>query len=136
VDLSFENIIAYGKNAATVHYAPKENSNAVIQDKGMLLIDSGSNYLDGTSDITRTISVGPVTKEMKQDYTRVLKGHLSLGHVKFPRGTRGYHLDAFARRPLWDAGSNYYHGQVMDRILHLCSRNIRCGHQHAKEHDP
>lgn len=110
VDLSFENIIAYGKNAATVHYAPQEKNNAAISSKGMLLIDSGGNYLDGTSDITRTISVGPVTKEMKGDYTRVLKGHLSLERAKFPRGTRGYHLDTLARRPLWDAGLNYYHG--------------------------
>lgn len=110
VDLSFENIVAYGKNAATVHYAPTEKNNAVIHNKGMLLIDCGGNYLDGTSDITRTISVGPVTKEMKGDYTRVLKGHLSLGYAKFPKGTRGYHLDTLARRPLWDAGLNYYHG--------------------------
>ncbi len=110
VGLSFENTIAYGKNAAIVHYSPTEKDNATIQNKGMLLIDSGGNYLDGTSDITRTISVGPVTKEMKKDYTTVLKGHLSLGHARFPKGTRGYHLDALARRPLWDSGVNYYHG--------------------------
>jgi len=110
VGLSFESTVAYGKNAAIIHYYPEGKNTPVIKNKGMLLLDAGGNYLDGTSDITRTIAVGEVTEEMKQSYTMVLQGHLSLGHAKFPRGTRGYHLDTLARRPIWDKGLNYYHG--------------------------
>ena len=110
VGLSFTSTVAYGKNAAVIHYYPQKEKPTVIKKKGMLLIDAGGHYLDGTSDITRTISVGPATKEMKESYTRVLKGHLSLGNAKFPKGTKGYHLDTLARRPIWDAGQNYYHG--------------------------
>lgn len=110
VDLSFESTVAYGKNAAIIHYSANETKSAVIKNKGMLLLDCGGNYLDGTSDITRTISVGKVTREMKESYTMVLKGHLSLENAKFPRGTRGYQLDTLARRPIWDKGLNYYHG--------------------------
>jgi Xaa-Pro aminopeptidase len=110
VDLCFESLVAYGKNAAIIHYHAEEKNSPAINKKGMLLLDAGGNYLDGTSDITRTISVGPVTPEMKKAYTMVLKGHLSLANAKFPKGTRGYHLDTLARRPIWDEGLNFYHG--------------------------
>jgi len=113
IDLSFETTVAYGKNAAVIHYFPDSSNpknSTALQKKGMVIIDSGGNYVDGTTDITRTVSLGPVTKEMKQNYTRVLKGHLLLRHTKFPRGTRGYQLDTLARKFLWDAGHNYYHG--------------------------
>jgi len=110
IDLSFGSTVAYGKNAAIIHYSAQPDNSSVIKNKGMLLLDAGGNYLDGTSDITRTISVGETTKEMKESYTMVLKGHLSLGQAKFPKGTRGYHLDVLARRPIWDKGFNFYHG--------------------------
>ena len=110
VDLCFESIVSYEKNAAIIHYSAQAKGSSVIKNKGMLLLDAGGHYLDGTSDITRTISVGEVTKEMKESYTMVLRGHLSLEHAKFPKGTRGYHLDTLARRPIWDKGHTYYHG--------------------------
>jgi Xaa-Pro aminopeptidase len=82
----------------------------VIDDSSLYLIDSGGQYLEGTTDITRTVHLGKPTKEQKRHYTMVLKGHLALGRAVFPHGTFGEHLDVFARSPLWNAGLNYRHG--------------------------
>jgi len=108
--LSFETISAYGSNAALPHYAPSKNSDAHLLPESMYLIDSGGQYLGGTTDITRTIALGPVTKEQKTDFTLVLKGHINLARTKFPSGTRGYQLDPIARLGLWQQGKDYGHG--------------------------
>lgn len=107
---SFDTIAGYGEHGAIVHYSATEQSNAVINKKGFLLLDSGAQYLDGTTDITRTIAVGELTEEEKTDYTLVLKGHIALAMAKFPAGTRGAQLDILARLPLWMNGMNFLHG--------------------------
>lgn len=108
--LSFATIAAYGKNAAIVHYEPTEEANAELYPKGFLLLDCGGQYTNGTTDITRTIPLGELTLEEKEDYTRVLRGHISLAMAKFPKGTCGTQLDVLARQWLWQAGENYLHG--------------------------
>ena len=108
--LSFSTIAAYGKNAAIVHYEPTAESNATLEQKGLLLLDCGGQYINGTTDITRTIPLGELTQEEKEDYTRVLRGHISLAMAKFPKGTCGTQLDVLARQWLWQAGENYLHG--------------------------
>lgn len=104
---SFESIAAYLENAAMMHYHPKKNASKVLEKKGFFLMDSGGQYLDGTTDITRTFQMGPLTDEEKRDYTLVLKGHISLCKAKFLKGTLGLQLDILARQPLWDAGIDY-----------------------------
>ena len=108
--LSFATIAAYGANAAIVHYEPTPAENAVLQQRGFLLLDCGGQYLGGTTDVTRTIPLGELTDEEHEDYTRVLKGHISLAMAKFPKGTCGTQLDVLARQWLWSAGENYLHG--------------------------
>ena len=108
--LSFATIAAYGENAAIVHYEPNEKDNALLEPKGFLLLDCGGQYDCGTTDITRTIALGDLTKEQKEDYTRVLRGHISLAQAIFPKGTCGTQLDVLARQWLWKAGENYLHG--------------------------
>ena len=108
--LSFATIAAYGANAAIVHYEPTPAENALLAPKGYLLLDCGGQYLHGTTDITRTIALGALTDEEKEDYTRVLRGHISLAMAKFPKGTCGTQLDVLARQWLWQAGENYLHG--------------------------
>lgn len=108
--LSFATIAAYGENAAIVHYEPNEKDNALLEPKGFLLLDCGGQYDCGTTDITRTIALGDLTKEQKEDYTRVLRGHISLSQAIFPKGTCGTQLDVLARQWLWKAGENYLHG--------------------------
>lgn len=108
--LSFATIAAYGENAAIVHYEPTPAENALLAPKGYLLLDCGGQYLHGTTDITRTIALGALTDEEKEDYTRVLRGHISLAMAKFPKGTCGTQLDVLARQWLWQAGENYLHG--------------------------
>ena len=110
LEVSFTTIAGYGTNAAVIHYSPKKDTAAVLQPKGFLLLDSGGQYLDGTTDITRTIPLGPLTQEEKEDYTLVLKGHIQLATAKFPEQTLGYKLDSFARAPLWQCGKDYKHG--------------------------
>ncbi|MEL3906718.1 MAG: aminopeptidase P family protein [Treponema sp.] len=110
LEASFTTIAGYGPNAAVIHYSPKKDSAAVLQPKGFLLLDSGGQYYDGTTDITRTIPLGPLTEAEKEDYTLVLKGHIQLASLKFPANTPGYKLDAFARSPLWEFGKDYKHG--------------------------
>lgn len=107
---SFNPIVGYASNGAITHYsAPKEGSSKVTRE-GILLLDSGGQYKHGTTDITRTIAVGSVTEEMKQDFTLVLKGHINLACAKFPQGTRGSQLDALARIALWNEAKDYQHG--------------------------
>ncbi len=108
--LSFATIAAYGANGAIVHYEPNEKENALLQPKGFLLLDCGGQYDCGTTDITRTIPLGPLSEEEKEAYTRVLRGHISLAMAKFPKGTCGTQLDVLARQWLWQAGENYLHG--------------------------
>lgn len=107
---SFETICGYAEHGAVVHYAATPETDATLKREGLLLIDSGAQYLDGTTDITRTIALGDTTEQMKKDYTRVLKGTISLAKSKFPVGTRGSQIDILARKALWDAGINFLHG--------------------------
>jgi Xaa-Pro aminopeptidase len=107
---SFSTIAAYNEHGALPHYSATYETDAVIGQEGILLIDSGGQYLDGTTDITRTISVGIPTSQQKRDFTLVLKGTIALASAKFPSGTRGYQLDMLARKALWEQGLNYGHG--------------------------
>jgi Xaa-Pro aminopeptidase len=109
-DLSFDTISAAGPNAAIPHYRVSEESSLPITMNGIYLVDSGGQYRDGTTDITRTVIVGEPTPEMRDRFTRVLKGHIAIATALFPKGTRGQQIDAFARRPLWEAGLDYAHG--------------------------
>lgn len=108
--LSFDTIAGNEANGAIVHYEATPESAAALQAKGLLLLDSGAQYQDGTTDITRTIALGPLTEEQRRVYTLVLKGHIDLQLLQFPDGASGTQLDAIARRPLWQAGLNYLHG--------------------------
>ena len=107
---SFDTIAGYKEHGAIVHYSATEESNATLQPKGFLLLDSGAQYMDGTTDITRTIALGELTEEEKTDYTLVLKGHIALAMAVFPAGTRGAQLDVLARMPLWSHKMNFLHG--------------------------
>lgn len=107
---SFGTICGYGPHGAIVHYSATPETDAVIKPESLLLIDSGAQYLDGTTDITRTIALSKPTEQMMKDFTRVLKGTISLAKCKFPANTRGSQLDILARKALWDAGINYLHG--------------------------
>lgn len=107
---SFDTIAGYKEHGAIVHYSATPESDVTLQPKGFLLLDSGAQYLDGTTDITRTIALGELTEEEKIDYTLVLKGHIALAMAKFPAGTRGAQLDVLARMPLWNHGMNFLHG--------------------------
>jgi Xaa-Pro aminopeptidase len=111
-DLSFDTISAAGPNGASPHYKVDEKSNRRIDQNSIYLVDSGGQYLDGTTDVTRTIWVGPggPTSEMKDRFTRVLKGHIAIAQAVFPEGTRGAQLDTLARASLWQAGLDYAHG--------------------------
>jgi len=107
---SFGAIIGYNANGAIIHYHPDEQKSAMIQARGMLLFDSGGQYLTGTTDITRTVSLGRATATQKKHYTLVLKGMIALSMAQFPVGTRGVQLDILARQHLWQEGLNYGHG--------------------------
>ena len=109
-DISFDTIAGYEAHGAIVHYEANEASAATLEPHGLLLLDSGAQYQDGTTDITRTIALGPLTDEQRRVYTLVLKGHIDLQLLHFPDGASGTQLDAIARRPLWQAGLNYLHG--------------------------
>lgn len=109
-DLSFDTIAAYGENAAMCHYSPEKETASVIESEGFLLVDSGGQYEKGTTDITRTIAVGPLTKRQKEHYTYVLQGHIRLAMARFPKGVSGANLDILARGPLWSHGLDYNHG--------------------------
>ncbi len=107
---SFGAIVGYRANGAIVHYRPDPDTSAELRQEGLLLIDSGGQYLQGTTDITRTITLGAPTEEERRNFTLVLKGHIALATARFPSGTTGVQLDAMARRPLWQHGLNYGHG--------------------------
>jgi Xaa-Pro aminopeptidase len=109
-DLSFDSISGAGPNGAIVHYKSSEKTNRKLERGTLYLIDSGGQYVDGTTDITRTVPIGEPTEEMRDRFTRVLKGHIAIATSVFPKGTRGSQLDSFARRPLWEAGLDYAHG--------------------------
>lgn len=108
--ISFDTIAGYAQHAAIVHYEATSESNIPLAPRGLLLLDSGGQYLSGTTDLTRTIALGPVSKEEKTDYTLVLKGFLHLQNAHFPEGTCGTQLDALARQFMWKEGINYLHG--------------------------
>ena len=108
--ISFDTIAGYKEHAAIVHYEATPETDIPLKPEGLLLLDSGAQYLDGTTDITRTIALGPLTEEEKTDYTLVLKGHLQLQNAHFPAGTCGTQLDALARSAMWKCGINYMHG--------------------------
>lgn len=110
IEPSFEPIVGYKDHGAIVHYSATEETNYEITDENIVLIDSGGHYLEGTTDITRTISLGNVTDKMKKMYTSVLKGHLNLSAAVFKKGCSGVSLDYLARKPLWDMGMDYNHG--------------------------
>ena len=110
VSLSFETISGYKDHAAIVHYSATKDTEYKLENKGMLLLDSGAQYLDGTTDITRTIVLGEITDEEKRDFTLVLKGHIALSKAKFTYGTTGTQLDILARMPLLEDGKNFRHG--------------------------
>ncbi len=110
VDESFATIAGYNEHGAIVHYSATPESDVAIRRKGFFLLDSGAQYMDGTTDITRTVSLGTLTPQQKRDFTLVLKGHIALSRCQFPEGTRGAQLDAIARMPLWKDGLTYLHG--------------------------
>lgn len=107
---SFDTIAGYKEHGAIVHYSATPETNIRLQTQGFLLIDSGAQYLDGTTDITRTIALGELTEEEMTDYTLILKGHIALAMAKFPEGTRGAQLDILARNPIWQHKMNFLHG--------------------------
>ena len=109
-DLSFDTIAGAGPNGALPHYKPVTRTIRKIEKGSLLLVDGGGQYLDGTTDVTRTMAIGEPTAEQRDRYTRVLKGHIALAVVRFPAGTTGHQLDALARLPMWMAGLDYDHG--------------------------
>jgi Xaa-Pro aminopeptidase len=117
---SFENISAYGANAALPHYSTPEEGSSFIKPSGLYLVDSGGQYLTGTTDITRTVPMGECTNLQKEDYTLVLKGMIDLSMAVFPKGTAGCQIDALARMPLWKAKRNFGHGTGHGIGYYLC----------------
>jgi Xaa-Pro aminopeptidase len=109
-DISFDTIAGYQARGAIVHYEATPETDIPLKPEGFLLLDSGAQYLDGTTDITRTITLGPLTEEQKRVYTLVLKGHIQIELCKFPSGASGTQLDVLAREALWREGLNYLHG--------------------------
>jgi Xaa-Pro aminopeptidase len=109
-DVSFDTIAGAGPHAAIPHYRVSSASNLKVERDSILLVDSGGQYQDGTTDITRTIVVGTPTAEMRQRFTLVLKGMIAISRLRFPKGTTGAHIDAFARHAMWQAGLDYDHG--------------------------
>ncbi len=107
---SFDPIIGYGEHGAIIHYSATKESNAVLKPEGFVLMDTGGQYLEGTTDVTRTVALGALTAEQKKHYTAVLKGNLNLASAKFMEGTTGLNLDYLARKALWELGLDYRHG--------------------------
>ena len=118
--LSFDTIAAYGPHGAIVHYEATPETDILLEPKGLLLLDSGAQYQDGTTDITRTIALGPLTDEERLDYTLVLKGHIRLALSRFPDGVSGTQIDAFARYAMWQHGINFGHGTGHGVGSYLC----------------
>ena len=109
-DISFDTIAGYGAHGAIVHYEATPETDIPLQPEGLLLLDSGAQFLDGTTDITRTIALGPLTDEMRRVYTLVLKGHIQIELCKYPSGSSGTQIDILARKDMWREGLNYLHG--------------------------
>lgn len=109
-DLSFEAISGFGPNSAIIHYHPSAETDRLLEPGSLYLVDSGGQYVDGTTDITRTVAIGTPTAEMRDRYTRVLKGHIALARARFPNDTCGVQLDILARQHLWDVGCDFAHG--------------------------
>jgi len=109
-DISFDTISGAGPNGAIVHYRVSTATNRKLEPGQLYLVDSGAQYLDGTTDITRTVAIGRPTREMQERFTQVMKGHIAIATARFPKGTRGVDLDPFARRALWEAGADFDHG--------------------------
>lgn len=118
--ISFDTISAYQEHGAIVHYEPTEATDMPLRPEGLLLLDSGAQYADATTDLTRTIALGAVTEEQRRIYTLVLKGHIQLQMLKFPRGASGTQLDAVARKDLWAEGLNFMHGTGHGVGSYLC----------------
>ena len=132
--ISFDTIAAYQEHGAIVHYEPTPETDIPLEPSGFLLLDSGAQYLDGTTDITRTIALGPLTDEMKKVYTLVLKGHIQIELCKFPSGSSGTQIDILARQAMWREGLNYLHGTGHDVGTYL---NVHEGpHQFRMEWKP
>lgn len=119
-EISFETIAGAGPNGAIVHYRVNTQSNRTVEAGELLLIDSGGQYIDGTTDITRTVPIGPAGAEERACFTRVLQGMIAISQARFPRGVAGQHLDALARAPLWRAGLDYDHGTGHGVGAYLC----------------
>jgi Xaa-Pro aminopeptidase len=119
-DISFDSISAAGPHGAVVHYRPTRAASFKLRPRSLYLIDSGGQYPDGTTDITRTVAIGMPTAKMRRDYTLVLKGHVAISTARFPKGTRGQDLDPFARRPQWEAGLDFDHGTGHGVGSYLC----------------
>ncbi len=138
-DLSFNPIVAYEENAAMMHYGPTSENNTALDNKGVLLVDSGGQYKEGTTDITRTICLGPVTDEFKKHFTYVLKSMLNLSSVKFMKGLSGNQLDILARKDIWELGIDYRcgtgHGVGHVLSVHEAPPNIRYMHSASKSEE-
>ena len=119
-DISFDTIVGYEQHGAIVHYEATEETDIPVNPSGLVLIDSGAQYQDGTTDITRTIALGALTEEQKKVYTLVLKGHIQLELAKFPDGACGTQLDALAREAMWREGMNFLHGTGHGVGSYLC----------------
>ncbi|MBP3260723.1 MAG: aminopeptidase P family protein, partial [Prevotella sp.] len=118
--ISFDTIAGYEAHGAIVHYEATEESAALLEPKGLLLLDSGAQYQDGTTDITRTIALGPTTEEQRRVYTLVLKGHIQIELAKFPSGISGTQLDVLAKQAMWREGLSYLHGTGHGVGSYLC----------------
>jgi Xaa-Pro aminopeptidase len=119
-EISFDTISGAGPNAAIVHYRVTTATNRAMKPGELYLVDSGAQYLDGTTDVTRTVAIGTPTPEMRERFTLVLKGHIAVATARFPKGTRGVDLDPFARRALWEAGLDFDHGTGHGVGSYLC----------------
>ena len=118
--LSFDTIAGYNEHGAIIHYSATKETSSELKPEGLFLVDSGGQYFEGTTDITRTVVLGKISDRMKRDFTLVLKGHIRVAITKFPQGTTGTHIDAFAREALWQHGLNYNHGTGHGVGAYLC----------------
>lgn len=136
--ISFDTIAGYQEHGAIVHYEATPETDASLKPEGLLLLDSGAQYQDGTTDITRTIALGPVTEEQRHVYTLVLKGHIQLAMLCFPEGASGTQLDALARKDMWAEGMNFLHGTGHGVGSYLCvhegPQQIRMEYRAARFH--
>ena len=145
VSPSFGTITGFNANGAVIHYRASEAAHAVIEGDGLLLIDSGGQYLGGTTDITRVVPVGATSEAQRSDFTLVLEGVIALSSARFPRGTRSPMLDALARAPIWAAGIDYGHGTghgvgffpqcARGTAVDFRKRHAGAAHRHGRGHD-